>query len=264
MWSKLKIKDDFRGQPFKKSTCGTCEVWIDDLFRVWIQVNKHTQNEFPCSNCILLRTWKIKVNDINYMIMLEIMHIPNHIQNQNHSFSILIFLSLTFFLWKQKTVYVIQQPYVSSLPSNSYFTTARLKIEFDVYTGLVVFRHVVTTRFWEKYLVCPLKSSFSTLRIIDAKFGTSRIITDIKSFPKSFFNRKIYLRFDIFIVMYIYHHIPGSSPSSGNTWFFPQVNLSYLRIEWPTSVGTMDMWWLFWTMPCSLPFGSEKMLILRN
>ena len=57
--------------------------------------------------------------------------------------------------------------------------------------------------------------------------------------------------------MYIYHHIPGSSPSSGNTWFFPRVNLSCLRIEWPTSVGTMDMWWLFWTMPCSLPFGSE-------
>ena len=55
-----------------------------------------------------------------------------------------------------------------------------------------------------------------------------------------------------------YHHIPGSSQPSGNTWFFPRVNLSCLRIEWPTSVGTMDMWWLFWTMPCSLPFGSVK------
>ena len=32
-------------------------MWIDDLFGIRIQVNKHTQNEFPSSNCILLRTW---------------------------------------------------------------------------------------------------------------------------------------------------------------------------------------------------------------
>lgn len=53
-----------------------------------------------------------------------------------------------------------------------------------------------------------------------------------------------------------YHHIRGSSRPDANTWFSLPEDPFYSGKEWPRSVGTMDMWWLFWTMLCSLPFGS--------
>ena len=60
------------------------------------------------------------------------------------------------------------------------------------------------------------------------------------------------------IIIGSHHHILGSSQPGGNTLSSPPVNLSYLGTEWLKNAGTMDMWWLFWTMPYSLPYGSEK------
>ena len=39
----------------------------------------------------------------------------------------------------------------------------------------------------------------------------------------------------------VYHRILGNSDSNGNTLVFLRIDLSCLRIGWPTSVGTMDM-----------------------
>ena len=61
-----------------------------------------------------------------------------------------------------------------------------------------------------------------------------------------------------FYITQSHRHIPGSSLPGGNTWFSPLADPSCSRRGWLTSVETMDMWWLFWTMLCSLPFGSEK------
>ena len=61
-----------------------------------------------------------------------------------------------------------------------------------------------------------------------------------------------------FYITQSHRHIPGSSLPGGNTWFSPLADPSCSRRGWLTSVETMDMWWLIWTMLCSLPFGSEK------
>ena len=60
-----------------------------------------------------------------------------------------------------------------------------------------------------------------------------------------------------------YHRTQGSSRPDANTWSSLLKDLSCSKREWPRSVGTMDMWWLFWTMLCSLPFGSENILKLE-
>ena len=44
-------------KPLLIFTCGTGEVWIDYLFRVGVQVDEHSKNEFPSGYCILLRTY---------------------------------------------------------------------------------------------------------------------------------------------------------------------------------------------------------------
>ena len=55
-----------------------------------------------------------------------------------------------------------------------------------------------------------------------------------------------------------HHHTPGSNPPGGSTWSCPLAGPSCSGKGWRNYAGTMDMWWLFWTMPSTLPFGSGK------
>ena len=55
-----------------------------------------------------------------------------------------------------------------------------------------------------------------------------------------------------------HRHTRGSNPAGGSTWSCPPASPSCWGTGLQSCAGTMDMWWLFWTMPLILPFGSEK------
>lgn len=42
-------------------TCGTCEMWINNFFRIRIEVDKHSKYKFSSCYSVFLRTWNWKL-----------------------------------------------------------------------------------------------------------------------------------------------------------------------------------------------------------